>query len=652
MKYNIWIVFLTVLGSFQLTYAQFNFKQHKVVKGEDVYSIAKEYGTTPEAIYQLNPTAKQGIQPNTIIVLPNVITPPEKRVEGITFKKHRTKSKETLYSVAKKYKVTVDDIKEHNDFLNIDPLRKGDIIRIPLPANKVVRKIGGNTAKGTVVVMETTTPGTKFYTVQPKDTRYGVARKFGITIPEMENMNPNLGEGFPIGQQILVSSKEAFEQSAAEAASNPAYELYEVLPKETLYSLGRRYEISVDSIEMLNPNVKEGLKSGMVLRLPNIGTAGLALPGEEPMVVNLQNKIQNPKTKNIAIMLPFGINSVDFSDEEKVKEYLNKSKVVRLTVDFYSGALMAVNEAKKKGISSHIEVCDTQKSDKQVAKLISQKDLKTYDAIIGPLYQKNVEKAASILNSSNVPVFSPISNKELKTNYTNLYQTKPSSSVLEDKMIAFVKKDTLPKNMIIIADSKSGSIKERLKIQFPEAKILDPKDGNFLKEDDLIKVIGEEPTELRTWVFLESKSMELISNVIPFLNARAKTHKITLFTTSKSNAYDSESVLNQHLSKLNLHYPSVYNEASSAYKTRFTGDYIAKYGVRPNNYATRGYDLTYDLLLRLAAKKDEEQLSEGNLLTEYVENKFYYKANEKGGFTNASCYILKYVEGLEIKEVK
>jgi len=101
-----------------------------------------------------------------------------------------------------------------------------------------------------------------------------------------------------------------------------------------------------------------------------------------------------------------------------------------------------------------------------------------------------------------------------------------------------------------------------------------------------------------------------------------------------------------------LHYPSVYNEASSAYKTRFTGDYIAKYGVRPNNYATRGYDLTYDLLLRLAAKKDEEQLSEGNLLTEYVENKFYYKANEKGGFTNASCYILKYVEGLEIKEVK
>lgn len=652
MKYNIWMIFLTVLGSVQLTYAQFNFKQHKVVKGEDVYSIAKEYGTTPEAIYQLNPTAKQGIQPEMLIVLPNVISPPEKQVEGIIFKKHRTKSKETLYSVAKKYKVTVDAIKEHNEFLNIDPLRKGDIIRIPLPSNKVVRKIGGNKSKATPVVIAPSAQSTKFYTIQPKDTRYGVARKFGITIPEMENMNPNLGEGFPIGQQILVSSKEAFAESAAEAASNPAYELYEVLPKETLYSLGRRYKISVDSIGVLNPNVKEGLKSGMVLRMPNIGSAGLVLAGDEPMIMDLESNIRNPKTKNIAIMLPFSINGVDFSDEEKVKEHLGKSKVVRLTVDFYSGALMAVDKAKKKGISSHIEVCDTQKSDKQVVKLISQKDLKSYDAIIGPLYPKNVEKAASVLSSNNVPVLSPISNKELKSSYANVYQTLPSANVLEDKMIAHVKKDTLAKNIIIIADSKSSLIKEKLKKHFPDAKILDPKEGNFLKEDDLIEVIGEEPSELRTWVFLESKSMELVSNVIPFLNARAKTHKITLFTTNKSNAYDNESVLNQHLSKLNLHYPSVNNEASSASKINFTANYIAKYGVRPNNYAIRGYDLTYDLLLRLANKKDKEELSKGNVLTEYVENKFYYTANGKGGFTNATCYILEYVEGLEIKEVK
>ena len=147
--------------------------------------------------------------------------------------------------------------------------------------------------------------------------------------------------------------------------------------------------------------------------------------------------------------------------------------------------------------------------------------------------------------------------------------------------------------------------------------------------------------------------MELVSNVVPFLNSRAKTHQVTLFTTNKTNAYDNESILNEHLSNLNLHYPSVNKEVSSTAKGNFTRAYITKYGVRPNKYAIRGYDLTYDLLLRLAAKKDSsEKLSENNVLTEYIENKFHYKSNQKGGFVNTSCYILSYEKGLEIKVVE
>ena len=641
MKYNIWMIFLTVLGSIQFTYAQFNFKQHKVVKGEDVYSISKEYGTTPEAIYKLNPMAKKGIQPDTFLVLPNVVAAPEKQVDGITFKKHKTKSKETLYSVAKKYKVEVEDIKDHNDFLQTEPLRKGDIVRIPIMAKKVVRKLGKHEEK--YLKKNTKNGTTKIYTIQPKDTRYGVARKFGITIPELENMNPNLGGDFPIGMKILVSSEEAFPESAAEAANDPAYELYEVLPKETLYSLGKRYEIPIDSIESLNPLVKDGLVSGMVLRMPNRGGA---LSLDEPFSQNLEQKILNSETKKIAIMLPFGTDSVDFNDEENVKEHIGKSKVVRLTIDFYSGALMAAEKAKQIGISSYIEVCDTQKSDKRVSKLISEKNLKEFDAVIGPLYDKNVAKASSELSKSGVPVLSPISNKT-ESKYKNSYQTRPSASILEDKLIAYAKKDITPKNIIIIADTKCEPTRDKLKEHFPEAKVLDPKEGNFIKVEELTEVLGES-SDVSTWVFLESKSMELVSNVVPFL----KSHKIKLLTTNKTNAYDNESILNQHLSNLNLHYPSVNREVPTTAKGNFEESYIAKYGVRPNKYAIRGYDLTYDLLLRLSAKKDKDELYKSNFATEYIENKFYYKPNLKGGFVNTSCYILSYEEGLEIKVVE
>ena len=62
--------------------------------------------------------------------------------------------------------------------------------------------------------------------------------------------------------------------------------------------------------------------------------------------------------------------------------------------------------------------------------------------------------------------------------------------------------------------------------------------------------------------------------------------------------------------------------------------------------------MTYDLLLRLAAKENNESLSDADYTTEYVGNKFNYKNNAKGGVVNSASYILKYSEGLTIDKVK
>ncbi len=645
---NIWILFVALLSCVQLTQAQFNFKQHKVEKGEDVYSIAKLYGTTPEAIYNLNPMAAQGIQPDTFIVLPNVVAPPEIFVEGVVFKKHKTKKKETLYSIARKYKVTVDEVKKYNAFLDEDPLRKGDILKIPQPApktNKIIRKLGGGKKEeNTTTVSLNNAKATKIYTVQAKDTRYGIARKFGITIPELENMNPNLGEDFPIGIQILVPAVISDESSNTDIK----FKLYQVMPKETVYSLTRRFEISSDSLAVLNPTIKDGLKAGMILRLPNLDDFNLSDTG---VIMDLENRVSYPEEKTIALMLPFGTDKVDFEEEEAIKEHIKKSKVVRLTIDFYSGVLLALDAAKQKGISVNLNVYDTQKSDAVVAKLIKNKAIEASDAVIGPLYKKNVEKAASILESSKTPVLSPISNK-VNAQYKNLFQTVPTASVLEDKIIAFVKKDLSKKDIIIIADKKRGKVKEKLKKAFAEAKVLDPEEENFLKEENLIEVLGDADDKKETWVFLETSNMQLISNVVPFLNARAKSHKITLFTTNKSNVYDNESILNTHLSNLKFHYPSMHKEVSVEKRSKLYENYKSKYGVLPNHYAVRGYDLTYDLLLRLGSSFDIYEQASQNFTTEYNEHKFGYVINPEGGYTNAACYIMRYAKGLEFKVVE
>jgi len=650
--------FLVFLGliAFQFAAAQFNFRQHKIKAGDDVYSIAKEYGTTPKAIYNLNPTAEAGIQPGAFLVIPNVIKAPELPVKGIVFKKCKVKRKQTLYGISKKFNVSVDDIKKYNAFIETDGLKKGDILKIPLPApktKKVIRSLNKPTKKEAKQTISDTLK-TQIYTVKPKETRYGIARKFGITVSELENMNPNLGEDFPIGVQILVPEETKIDTSEL---SNKL-QLYRVPPKQTMYSLSKEFGITIDSIIKLNPEIADGLKADMVIQVPSSEDTT-----DFSGTTNLLNRVSNFTEKKIAILLPFEVSGFPNDDTEGFKNHLEKSKVTRIVVDFFSGATIAIEKAKEAGINAEIIVADTQKSKETVSKLVKEKNLTEVDAIIGPLYNKNVEKLASLLQEFDVPVFSPISNKTVK-NYSNLYQTLPSSRTLQNKIINFIKRDTLPKKLLIIADQKHQKSKKDLLTAFPKAKILDPIEDNFIKEEDLLKIIGGKlkedddgyKKELESlppnWVFLESSNLLLTSNVVSLLSARAKTHKITLFTTNKSSSvYDNEAVSNRSLSNLNFHYPST-NKITEKIASDFLTSYISKYGTQPNSYAIRGHDLMYDVLLRLSASNKLSELNDSNVETEYIENKFQYQKNSSGGLINTSSYIVKYSEGLRFEVVE
>ena len=82
----------------------------------------------------------------------------------------------------------------------------------------------------------------------------------------------------------------------------------------------------------------------------------------------------------------------------------------------------------------------------------------------------------------------------------------------------------------------------------------------------------------------------------------------------------------------------------------FVRKYKLKYGSEPNKYAVRGFDLTMDILLRLASENDLYNASNNDIETEYLENKFRYTKKMFGGYYNESAYILRFEE-LEISEV-
>ncbi|WP_299437621.1 LysM peptidoglycan-binding domain-containing protein [uncultured Aquimarina sp.] len=709
------VLFITTIG-----FAQ-QYKSHKVAQGENVYRIAKRYNTTPEAIFKINPTAKEGIKEGQILAIPVVddqeynvhvvedgdtvynlskkyntteeaiyvlnpdavnginlgqilrvsilekpkeentatenvsdpildsIKPLEEIRQIVRFKTHKVRRKETLYGIAQKYEITIDDIKKHNKRLYSEQIRKRDKLRIPIYAEEVVVEV--ETPKDTLSSRISTT--TK-YIVKPKETRYSIARRHGITVDELNQLNPEMDPNFPIGMEIIVPTTIFVP---LEEIIEPEFELYEVQPKETIYSILKRTEISSDSLFNMNPYLRDGLKAGMVITLPKRGEIdSLAIDFPEGKYLKLENMLSNFKTKKLAIMLPFGLDTLDLNARQETEDFIKRSRGLQVALDFYKGIQIAVDSAKTRGLSIDLTVFDTQRNNNvpYIKNLIDQNNFDEMDAVIGPLYQANVEAVAAELKKYDTPVFSPISNRESKL-YSNFFQTRPTDIMLQDKLIAYVEKDSTDKNIVIIVQQgkeKYEEIKNKLLIKFPDAKMPKIEEGNYVYGVHLDKVLAKNKPN---WVFFESDDVAMISNVTTLLNARVESHKVTLFTTDKDDAFEDDSVKNEYLSKLHLHYPSIDKEFDNYDETRmtlFVERYKKEYGTIPSKYAVRGFDITYDILMRLGVADDLYHAATFEGTTEYVENKFNYAKKLLGGYYNKASYIIKFDDELKLTVIE
>ena len=144
-------------------------------------------------------------------------------------------------------------------------------------------------------------------------------------------------------------------------------------------------------------------------------------------------------SKKLALLIPFNIAKVQNDTVNTIADRLKKDKFLNMTLDFYSGALMAIDSAKQLGISVDVSVFDSEetKNSSNVTKLIANNQIATFGAVIGPFYQANVEKTAELLSANQVAVISPLS-KEVGKFYPNLVQTITSNSVLRSAIFDFL----------------------------------------------------------------------------------------------------------------------------------------------------------------------------------------------------------------------
>jgi LysM repeat protein len=705
MKKNILQLVIAVIFLAAIPVSAQNYATHAVKEGETLQSISQKYKVTPYSILQANKEIKSAsdVKVNTMLIIPlnGTVTVEEKKPaqeeqeeeKPIGYTRHRVKRKETMFGLTQKYKVTEDQIKRYNRQLYSEQLKKGMVLQIPK-----FPKVDPDEERD--LDFET-------YTVQPKETRWSIAHKYGITVDSLLLLNPDLDKTtnyLATGQQLKLPRPKG---DSLKEQQVDLFTSYTVPPKMTLYSLGREYGIPSDSIVKLNPEVMKqgGLKEGMVIRLPKkrdtsgaVNTenfifyevkpkqnifritqnlkisreelfrlnpelenglkAGMVLKLPKEKAVDLEvknalvldkiNLIDSIDVKNrpkLVFMLPFRLDRVNVNDREKAESMIKNRRDLALSLGFYTGALVALDSIKKLGVSVDVKTYDTELSQTKVKEILFRENLNGVNAIIGPVSSETLNEVAVQAASRNIPVVSPIAS-ESKLSHGNVFFSVPRDAVLREKMLTYMKKIYKGENVIIVADSTHQVAHDSILSKFPAAQIAKIIDNKSLHLDRFLVKLSEDK---ENWVFLETDQPNMVSSVSSILNsANTEKIKVRMFTTSYNGAFEDDAVSMTHLSNLKFTYPSFYREADN---DTFVRAYEKRYnGLKPDRYAVRGFDVTFDILLKLAHKNNLFETSKIIGLTEYTGNSFDYLNDWASGYFNRACYIMKY-EDLQIKEV-
>ena len=605
--------------------------KHVVTKGETVFQIAKKYEVTPFDIYRLNPDAKNGVKENTTLLIPNGSVN-----KSIT---HVVGEKETLFGIAKKYNVSVADLETWNKATLQNGLKKGQEIFVSKPSAADLKSVPTPFVSKPKPVSNVTT-----HLVEAKETKYGIATRYGLTVTELEQLNPQIVGGLNIGQTLILKPGVQIKKP-----SNVTLVDYEVQPKETLYSLSKKFDIAQGDLITLNPDLQDGLKIGMILKVPSNGTVVTKVKDSVLVAknkVNLLASVDKSKQKNLVLLLPFNINKIETDSVKTKTEQLKTNKFLNLTLDFYAGALMAVDSAKVLGLPVNIKVYDVEstKYSSNVASIISKNDFVNVDAVVGPFQNSVVETTAQLLTKYNTPVISPLS-KERGLPLSNLYYTVPSEDLLRASMFDYFKSKN--GNVIAIISAKKTTSKDFITANHPEVKHAAFNDKGAL---DVALLKTQLVKGQKNFVLMEIEKASTILSITNILKGLQKEYDIQLAVFELYDALNFEEIPMKNLADLKMLFPSATKVASTPEEKIFEKQFKKINNIYPNAAAKKGFDVTFDAMLRICQPEGFVK-SAATTKTEYIENAFDYNSSN-GLISNNATYLLYYDSDLTIKQAQ
>lgn len=564
---------------------------------------------------------------------------------------HIVEQGHTLYAISKVYSVDIDEIIAANPDV-VDGLSIGEEVLIP------VKSVNKKEAKSNPPEIE---DGQLVHNVIKGETLYGISKKYKVSVEELVKNNPQLASGLQPGMKLVINQQTIpdLEVKSIKPALPDNYIIHEVKPKETMYGISKMYNVDISDIVKINPNLSEGLKTGMIINIPRLESDTI---DQDAIIATLDEPIRKEAYK-VALFLPFQLSEVDsaFIKSAATGTAPTFNSYSLASVEFYNGFLIAVDSLKSKGLNLELSVFDVSNDD-DANRLLVSPDLKNQDLFIGPFHYSSFKIMADFANKEGIKIVSPIDhpNKLLLTN-SNLLECEASDYTQVREIAKYLKSLGYDGNNLMLSnfDYKNKPLCDEFEKQAQSIGLnyssisVEFSDREF----DLIvpkNLANKLDTGRVNRIFVVSSKEGYLSRLFDRMNAiDTSIYKIEVYGLNdwlKIDQINTRYKVKYNTTLALTHFINYNDENLNLFIRR----YRALHNTNPsaNGFAFKGFDIAYYHLKELMFRGTNfEQYFAMDEKWEGLQSIFnYHQTQATSGYENSGLYFVRY-EGYELIRV-
>ena len=570
--------------------------------------------------------------------------------QGEQLFQHTIEQGQTVYSIATMYGVSVDDIYRLNPGSK-EQIKSGEILLIPQKQHSKENTTEKKDEDGQYT----------YHTIKPRETLYSVSVRYQIPATRIIEANPGLStKTFLIGKTIRIPSLteekvEKIPEKKVKTVKKGKEKEYTIKKRETMYSICRKFNVSSIELIKLNPSLKNGLKAGMVIKIPSQETeeiietvnSGSTVSDEQEInqLLNTAKESEHVDKIKVALLLPFMEDA----------EYMSSN--TKRFVEYYEGLLLAIDSLKSLGCSIDLSVYDTGEGTARTRELLANEaSIKEANLIIGAVQNDQIKLISDFAAENKIRYVIPFTSKNddvLSNAY--IYQVNTPHSYLYAKAAEAGCNLFADQNIVILNMEDSKDKKEFLKTFKAEMKNrnISYRQLTYHAETFNEEILSVLDVEKRNVILPSSGTLETLRKIKAPLRSLSEitdpdkqTYMITLFGYPEWQTYAHECL--DDFYALNTYIYSTFfvdnlsdemQEFYHKYKTWYSKNLInisPKYGVLGFDTGMFFLGAMYKYGVNFEENIDKIQYKPIQLGFNFE------RVNNWGGFVNTNIFIVHY----------